>query len=565
MISQNTIDLVYETIDVVEIVNEFVRLKKNGTNYKACCPFHDEKTPSFVVSETKQIYKCFGCGKAGDVVKFLMDHECLNYPEAIEWLCNYYNIPFEQESTEEEQTNQRIVSNIYSVNELASNLFYKNGTTYWEKRGYTQETIKKFNLGTSNNNIKSLNLDNNVLQEACLLSTKTNNDFFGSRAMVPIYTLSGKICGFGGRILVDNKKLPKYINTPNNPVYNKSLIVYGLYHSKKKISLKDECYVVEGYTDVISMHQNGIKNVISSSGTSFTEGQLKMIGRFTKNITFLMDGDEAGLKSIEKGIILALKEDFNVRVVILPNGEDPDTMATKNTLKPFIDKNKVDFLIYKTRTNKSNYETNPSLRTKQIKEIVELLRLIPDAINQMVYIDSAAKLLSIDKAKFSDYVLKGVTRKSVKKEVIKSTVNTHIEELARVMIEYGHFEVKEGIRMIELIKRELGPFYNTNHELINKIQEKYFEMELSSEYQGKEWFINNIEECASILLNHSNVNFKKINKWEDDKLYVIRDIKEIIKIYLRIELSNKLSEIELTTEEDLLEFNEINDKLKELQ
>jgi len=562
MIAKSTIDKVFDNTDIYSIVSEFVSLKRNGSNYKACCPFHNENTPSFVVSPSKGIYKCFGCGKSGNKVGFVMEHERFTYPEAIKWICEKFDLPFEEEISEEERKKRQVSENLYSIHESVCLHFQSKDISYWIDRGYNAETINKFRLGFASDDINTLNFDRKLMEQASLLNSK-GNDFFRNRATVPIFTLSGKVCGFGGRIIKENKKAPKYLNSRNTEIYNKSKDVYGLYHAKDSIVKLNECYIVEGYTDVISMAQGGIENVVSSSGTSLTKGQLSMIGRFSKNITFLLDGDVAGLKAIEKGIQIALEEDFDVKVVILPNKQDPDSMVAKGGFKEYLRDNKKDFLVFKTDQNKRQYTSEPSKRTEKIKEVVELLRLITDGIKKSVYIKESARLFGISEQMFSEYVNKGQVSKS-KTPVQTQKLNNHYEELARVMIEYGWMLDDKG-PFIKVIMGSVEPYVKLDNELLKNINNAYFEMEMTEEYKNTDWFVSNIKGCSEVLLNTPTLSSKKqIKSLTEDIHYIIRDCKDVVNNYLRIELPKVIESMVVETPEDFDKMNELMKTLNSL-
>ena len=360
MIAEQTVQKVLDTADILDVVGEFVNLHKAGANYKGLCPFHNEKTPSFVVSPAKQIFKCFGCGESGTAVSFLMKYENLSFPEAIKWLAKKYNIQIEEkELSPEELAKLKENETIQVLNTFAQKHFSHNlhntqeGKTialpYFKSRGFTDETINKFQLGYAlNKRDDFLNAAMNkgyqpeMLVKAGLAGAKEGSNIFGKnkfydrfrgRVIFPIHSLSGKIIAFGGRILGNDKNTAKYVNSPETALYNKSKSLYGIYYAKHEIVRQNKCFLVEGYTDVISMHQAGITNVVASSGTSLTEDQIRLIHRFTENITLIFDGDKAGIKAGLRGLDMVLKEDMNVRIVALPDGEDPDSFSKKCLLR----------------------------------------------------------------------------------------------------------------------------------------------------------------------------------------------------------------------------------------
>ncbi|MEZ7837885.1 MAG: DNA primase [Flavobacteriales bacterium] len=419
MIPKETIDLIFETARIDEVVGDFVHLKKRGVNMLGNCPFHDEKTPSFTVSPAKGIYKCFGCGKGGNSVNFVMDHEHFSYPEALKFLASKYNIFIEeQERTpeQEEAANDResmyIVSN--SANEYFQDQLFNGdegraiGLSYFKERGFREDTLKKFQLGYSPE--KSDAFSAHALKEGYKIEflEKTgltipkesrNYDRFRGRVMFPIHSLSGRILGFGGRILKSNVKAAKYLNSPESEIYSKSKVLYGMYQAKNSIVKKERCLLVEGYTDVVSMHQAGIENVVASSGTSLTVDQIKLVKRFTNNITLLFDGDAAGLKAALRGVNLILQEGLNVKVVTFPDGEDPDSYAKKvssEELENYIDSQAKDFIEFKCSLLLAEANKDPIKRAELIKDIAATIALIPDTISRTVYAQSSSSILGID-------------------------------------------------------------------------------------------------------------------------------------------------------------------------
>ncbi len=418
--SEEFIQKVLNTADIVEVIGEFVNLKKAGVNYKGLCPFHNEKTPSFIVSPSKNIFKCFGCGEHGSVVGFLMKHEKLSFTEAIRWLANKYHIPIEEkELSDEEKKELAEKDTLFIINQLA-NEFYKNnlystqlgrnlGYGYFKSRGFTDEIIKKFELGfaldakrsfTDYALSKGYKIEN--LAKAGLTIVKDNDyyDRFRNRVIFPIHTLGGRVVGFAGRILGNSqsKNAPKYLNSPETIIYQKRFLLYGLHLAKNQIIKEDKCYLVEGYTDVISMHQAGITNVVASAGTSLTSEQIRIIRRFTRNLTLIFDGDKAGLNAAIRGVDLVLQEDMNVRIVVLPENEDPDSFTKNNypdVVKSYIDENEQDFIKFKIHLLLSEAEDDPVRRAYALRSIATSLAFMPDELKRSVYITEAAKLLDV--------------------------------------------------------------------------------------------------------------------------------------------------------------------------
>lgn len=437
MITQKTINEVLNTAKVEEVVSDFINLKRRGVNMIGNCPFHDEKTPSFTVSPSKNIYKCFGCGKGGDPVRFIMDHEKLSFPEAIKFLAAKYRIEIEEtENTAEEIQQKQVTDSLYIVNEYARDyyedvLFNRSegkaiGLSYFKERGFREATIKKFQLGyateerdefTKKAVEKKFNIDHlHVLG----LTTKSDADFFRSRVIFPIHNISGKVVAFAGRTLSSDKKQPKYINSPESEIYNKRAVLYGLYFAKEQIRKEDECILVEGYTDVITLHQGNISNVVASSGTALTKEQIKLIKRYTPNIKIIYDGDAAGIKAALRGLDLVLESDMNVKLVLLPDGHDPDSfLAAKGTEEflQYLKKNEEDFVFFKTRILLKETENDPIKKTIVIRDIVGSIAKIPDNFKRALYVKQCSTMLELSESMLNNEVNKVVkTELKSKKE-----------------------------------------------------------------------------------------------------------------------------------------------------
>lgn len=418
MISPASIDLVFETARVEEVIGDFVQLKKSGSNFKGLSPFSDERSPSFMVSPVKQIWKDFSSGKGGNVVAFLMEHEHFTYPEAIKYLAKKYNLEIEeteQSNEQKEHANER--ESLYLVNEFANTYFQKIlhktdqgksiGLSYFKERGFTEETIKKFDLGYSLDAWQAFtdealkqgyNID--YLEKTGLTIVKEEKHFdrFKGRVMFPIKSMSGRVLGFGGRILINDKKAAKYVNSPESEVYHKSNVLYGIFHAKQSIAKEDNCFLVEGYTDVIQFHQSGIKNVVASSGTALTAEQIRLVNRLTKNITVLFDGDAAGMRASIRGIDLILEQGMNVRVCTFPEGEDPDSFAKKNTLEElslYLDENAKDFIQFKASLLVEDSKNDPIKKAETVRDIVNSISKIPDRIKKEIYIQECARIMDI--------------------------------------------------------------------------------------------------------------------------------------------------------------------------
>lgn len=415
MITPKSIEDVKNAARVDEVLGEFIELRRAGVNMKGNCPFHDEKTPSFVVSPAKGIYKCFGCGMSGDSVRFLMDHEKLSYPEAIRWLADKYNITLEETAVSSEVKEEIAKKeSLFIINGFAQQSFHEYlmqtnegkaiGLSYFKERGFLEKTVIKWGLGYApedKNFLTSLLKKEgyNLELAETLGLVKENRDFFHSRIIFPIRNLSGKIIGIGARTLSSNKKIPKYINSPESEIYNKRKTLFGLYFAKTEIRKKDVCFLVEGYTDVISLHQNGIENVVASSGTSLTEEQIKLVKRFTENITIIYDGDSAGIKAALRGLDLVLEQDMNVRLLVLPDGEDPDSYIQKvgaTKFNNFVEENSKDFILFKIDLLLSEAGNDPIKRSKVIKDIVFSISKIADPLKRNEYVKQCSRLLDID-------------------------------------------------------------------------------------------------------------------------------------------------------------------------
>ena len=420
MIDQPTIDRILDAANIVDVVSEFVTLRKRGINYVGLCPFHTDKTPSFYVSPAKNICKCFACGEGGTAVHFIMKHEQLNYFDALRYLAKKYNIEIqERELTDKEKQRKSDRESMLIVNSWAQQYFttqlYEHvegktvGLRYFAERGFREDTIRKFQLGYSLDKRDALYKEatkngykKEFLEKTGLVIAYDNggvNDRFRGRVIFPVHTLSGKVVAFGGRVLKKDEKTAKYVNSPESEIYHKSNELYGIYFAKQAIAKEDRCFLVEGYTDVISMHQAGIENVVASSGTALTQGQIRLIHRFTSNITVLYDGDAAGIKAALRGIDLLLEDGMNVKVVLLPDGEDPDSFARKHNasqFSEFIKQSETDFIRFKTRLLLDDAGTDPIKRSALITDIIRTVAIIPDNIARSIYIRECSAMMEID-------------------------------------------------------------------------------------------------------------------------------------------------------------------------
>ena len=490
LISRDTIDRVFETARVEEVIGEFVQLKKAGSNFKGLSPFSEERSPSFMVSPVKQIWKDFSTGKGGNAVSFLMEHEHYSYPEAIRYLAKKYNIEIEETEQSDEQKQQADErESMFLVSEFARDYFHRIllddnegkaiGLSYFKERGFTDETIEKFQLGYALNNwdafsseainkgynLKYLESTGLTIVKQDLLAPNGVKQFdrFKGRVLFPIHSMSGRVLGFGGRILTNDKKAAKYLNSPDSDIYHKSNVLYGIYYAKQSIAKEDNCYLVEGYTDVISFHQSGIENVVASSGTALTENQIRLINRLTKNITILFDGDAAGIRASIRGIDLILEQGMNVRVLYFPDGDDPDSFAKKvstEELKEYLNTNSQDFINFKVSLLMKDAQDDPVKKAGLIRDIVVSISKIPDRIQREVYIQECSRVMEIsenvlfselaqlDKKERREASGKPIQERPLEPILIKTPQFEKIDELKKyereiikVLLLYGNNEV----------------------------------------------------------------------------------------------------------------------------
>lgn len=420
---------------IEEVIGEFVSMKKRGTNYVACCPFHDEKTPSFSVSPTKNLYKCFGCGESGNAVGFLMKHEHYTYPEALKWLAKKYHIEIEEEEmTQEQKERQTERDGLFHVSEFAQKYFaqilYENemgkaiGLSYFHGRGLSDKVIKDFGLGYSldvwdnfTKYARSNGYSDNVLQKTGLTIFKDDGkcyDRFKGRVMFPIYSVSGRVLGFSGRILSKEKQAAKYVNSPDSEIYNKSHILYGLYQAKNAIAKQDKVYLVEGNIDVISMYQSGVENTVASCGTSLTVEQVRLMRRYTKNVTVLYDGDKAGIKAAFRAVNMLFDEGLHVRVVLFPDGDDPDSYAQKygsTKLQEYLKENETNFILFKTKVLADDVNGDPIRKAEVLGDIVRTIALVPDLLERTEYVSQCSSLLQVPEQTLQLELAKALNRK----------------------------------------------------------------------------------------------------------------------------------------------------------
>ena len=543
MISQNTISKVFDAARVEEVIGDFVQLKKSGSNFKGLSPFSDERTPSFMVSPVKQIWKDFSSGKGGNAVTFLMEHEHFTYPEAIRYLAKKYNIEIEETvRTDEEKEQANLRESLYLVNTFANDYFqeilHQNekgiaiGLSYFKERDFTDETIKTFQLGyaldewqafTDTAIEKGYKLD--YLEQTGLTIVKRNQDNsntevtktfdrFKGRVMFPIHSMSGRVLGFGGRILITDKKAAKYLNSPESEVYNKSKILYGLYFAKQAIAKEDNCYLVEGYTDVIQFYQRGIKNVVSSSGTALTVEQIRLISRLTKNITVLYDGDAAGMRASIRGIDLILEQGMNVKVCTFPEGEDPDSFAKNNTLQElqdYLSENAQDFIQFKASLLMDESGSDPIKKADTIRSMVTSISLIPDPIKRELYIRECSKIMDI-----SEDVLFSTLAQLSKKQMMDAAKTQKKEQKAFEVVK-SETTAKEKVDVQYELERKIieilllyGDQTEQFEDLVLKADEKTNELLLEPVVQEAKVFEKIYLDLQEDEMEFTNEQFKKL-------------------------------------------------------
>jgi DNA primase len=621
-ISAHIIDQIMQASRIEEVIGDFVQLKRAGSSLKGLSPFTDEKTPSFIVSPAKQIFKCFSTGKGGTVVTFLIEKEHFSYPEALRWLANRYNIEIPEEAapTAEEIADKNERDSLFIINEFAKNHFIHNlveadegkavGLTYFEERGFRKDIVEKFQLGyclnvsddfTKHALDKGYKLE--YLEKVGLTKSKDERyfDFFRGRVMFPIQSVTGRILGFGGRTLFTDKKIAKYYNSPESLIYNKSEILYGLFFAKGAIVKYDECFLCEGYTDVISMHQAGIENVVSSSGTSLTKEQVKLVKRYTQNLTILYDGDAAGIKASFRGIDLILEEGMNVKVVLFPDGEDPDSFSKKTSsseLELYIKEHRQDFITFKASILLKENGNDPLKKSELIRDIVQSVSLIPDQITRSVYVQEIARQFEISESIISNELIK-FRRNSVARQIQEPELKgvevdrqdlvspeiaevredekfLYEEELIRLLLRFGTREIitlneeKEGdsTSIIELIINEV---LTDDLEFRQPIFKKIFQFFVdgirenvlySSSYfkrledQEIVQFVSDVE-SREIELSHNWIHLHSIfTKSESDNLYetVMNAIYNFkyYKVEERLNELKKTIRIEQLSDEDVL-------------
>lgn len=609
MIDKETVDRIYAAANIVEVVGDFVTLKKKGVNYQACCPFHNERTPSFIVSPSKGLFKCFGCGKGGNAVTFVMEHEKMTYVEALKYVAKKYGIEVhERELSPEEAKRNDDRESMMVVNSWAADYFQHTlrdtdeglnvGMGYFRERGFTDATVRKFSLGycPANGDAMTQAALSAGYKEQFLVDTGLTikregggyHDRFAGRVIFPIYSISGRVIAFGGRVLRTSDRTAKYLNSPESIVYSKSHSLYGIYHAKNAIVRDNYCILVEGYTDVMRMHQNGIENVVASSGTSLTVDQIKLISRFTKNITVIYDGDSAGIKASLRGIDMILREGLNVRVVLLPDGEDPDSFGRSHSaeeVKGYIESHEEDFIRFKTRLLLADAGDDPLKRAALVTDIVQSISEIPDPIIRSVFIKDCAKIMDADE----QVLIAEVARKrhsvhydkptgefvrrmqeqerreeramarmaSLKGVVAGSSMDELEKEIAGYLMKYGHlyFEHKEGNSLVkfnvaETIFSELQDdvsLQNPQYRAIYECYQRHYE-ELGEGVKVPEHFFTNHEDpkvCnAAVDILTSDANYVLSELWKRHDIFLDSEEKRLSVLIPRVVTLYKSKTIE---------------------
>ena len=620
-ISRETVEQILQTARIEEVVGEFVTLKKRGANLIGVCPFHNEKTPSFNVNPARNIFKCFGCGKAGDSAKFLMEHEHFTYPEALRYLAKKYNIKIEEkEQTAEEIMLQSVREKMFNINEFADKFFVDTlwnteegktiGLEYFRERGYFDPIIQKFHLGYSpakwdafTEHAKKNGYSEELLEQVgfSIRGQKGLYDRYHGRVMFPIHSLTGRVIGFGGRILVNDpeKKSPKYQNSPESEIYDKKQTLYGIYFAKNAIAKQDECILVEGYFDVLRMHQIGIENVVASSGTSLTMEQIRLVKRYTKNITMLYDGDAAGLHAALRGTDMILSEGMNVRVVVLPPEHDPDTFGKEFSVEyvsNYLKNNAKDFIRFKTELLLKDAHNDPIKRGQVIRDIVETISVIPDSIFRITYVKECSRLLDMPEQTLTNELNK-ILRAKLKKtlgieenvvtETDTSTTTPKQEETVEDQLPAGYYQERELVKLLLMYGREMitderfdedgqsvyeqvsvaqfiiDDLKNDECLFLDPVNKKIFDLFDHALDEGRipddQFFVSHEDEAISQLAADLLSSPYKLDQWEKYGIYVKREenmlrTTVLSSLYrykdLMIENRRKAIEEELKTTED---------------
>src|SRR6187401_101939 len=571
MISQNTIQQILSRIDIIDVVGGFVKLKKRGTNYLGLCPFHNERTPSFTVSPAKEIYKCFGCGKSGNTISFLMEHEKYSYVDSLRWLANRYGIEIEESfATDEQRQQMQVADSLYIINNFAQQFFSKIlfeteegrdiGLSYLKERGFREDIIRKFQLGYNPEARDSFTkaaiaaqYNTELVLKTGLVSNRNDQlmDNYRGRIIFPVHNHSGKVLGFGARILKTNDKAPKYINTPENEIYVKSKILYGSYFARMAIDKADECLLVEGYTDVISLHQAGIENVVASGGTSLTQDQLRLIKKYTKNLTIIYDGDPAGVKAALRGLDMALEESLNVKLVLIPDKEDPDSYVQKvgvNQFKNFILHNKKDFILFQLQVSLKDAGADANKKSEVVNQIAETISKIDkaeDFTKQQDYIRQCSQILNIDETGFTSLVNKFIRNRisleekklpfeeaKVHEENAKRAEENNFDdytfnllfkdelqekEIVKVLLEYGTKQWDNQYSIAEHILSEMPEDDLIDNQSVAKILKIYKESISQHSIPDRNFFIYSSDTSISTLVvSLLGFPYEVSHRWKTD-------------------------------------------------
>ena len=571
MISQNTIQEILSKINVLEVISDFVKLKKRGANYLGNCPFHNEKTPSFTVSPSKEIYKCFGCGKSGNSISFIMEHEKYSYVEALKYLAKKFNVEIEETFVSNEQKEQfQTADSLYIINSFAEKYFTKQlfeteegqtiGLSYLKERGFRENIIEKFHLGYASASwdhfsIEAINnhYNKDLLIKSGLIIERNGRfiDNYRERIIFPIHSNSGKIIGFGARVLKSTDKAPKYINTPENEIYIKSKILYGVYFARTAIDKTDECLLVEGYTDVVSLHQAGIENVVASGGTSLTVDQLRLIKKYTSNLTIIYDGDAAGVKAALRGLDMALEEGLNVKLVLIPDKEDPDSYVNKvgaEAFKNYIQENKKDFILFQLQFSLQEVENDSVKKSEIVNRIAESISKInrtEDFTKQQDYIRESAAILKIDEAGLLALVNKYIRDRVSVLERQQSNKQTPAigqqpplseeqmtdtafdllykeqlqeKEIARVLLEFGQKNWDEKQLVSEYVLNEISDIDIEDHHVIALLDELKKLLKTHPKLADKKYFIYHADnQISSFAVGLLNFPYEESTRWMEDK------------------------------------------------